>query len=141
MYTQKLVKKIRQSIPQLMMDDLHKLSSQCTRDQYSIFKDTITEEMKTLMSQYDTVQVKNNIKNWITRPKKQNINIMIINNEDLELSIKRIVFQHVQYNNMSNNKELQENQNQEPVLASNNIVQQVAQHQEMSELSISTLFQ
>ncbi|CAL6086049.1 Hypothetical_protein [Hexamita inflata] len=141
MYTQKLVKKIRQSIPQLMMDDLHKLSLQCTRDQYSIFKDTITEEMKILMSQYDTVQVKNNIKNWITRPKKQNINIMIINNEELELSIKRIVFQYVQYNNMSNNKELQENQNQEPVLAPINIIQQVAQYQEISEQSISTLFQ
>ncbi|CAL6097669.1 Hypothetical_protein [Hexamita inflata] len=133
MFTQKLVKKIKQIVPQKMMEDLHQLSIQCTQNQLSFFRDILIQEMEILMPKYDRVQAKDNIKNWITRAQQ---NTQIINNDDLELSIKRIVFENIQYNNMTNLQALQGYQEQNQQLFINQIYQETDNQELLDFLQI-----
>ncbi|CAL6066033.1 Hypothetical_protein [Hexamita inflata] len=61
-----LLQKMKKQIPDEMMEEFHKLSSQIPHSQMKIIKRAVVYYMSILMKDYDPLKVKEKLKNWIS---------------------------------------------------------------------------
>ncbi|CAL6064002.1 Hypothetical_protein [Hexamita inflata] len=87
-FLEQILPKTKIQIPADMMEELHKFSLCIYKDQLQIIRDAVVQNMNVLMKDYDTTQVKERLKNWITYNKP---NSQRLSEEEIKTNVRVIV--------------------------------------------------
>ncbi|CAL5999872.1 Hypothetical_protein [Hexamita inflata] len=103
MFLQKIFPKIQKRVSKQMMDDLQIIAKQLYPDQFQIAKNILVQEMNTNMKDYDIQNVKDNLKNWISRNK----NIQSKRLTDSEICLRFKILINKYYSELDTIKKMQ----------------------------------
>ncbi|CAL6087762.1 Hypothetical_protein [Hexamita inflata] len=94
LFWEQMLPQTKKSIPEQMVEELHKFLMCTQKDQSQIMKDAVINNLNVLMKDYDTFIVKEKMKNWIIYKELTGSQIsdsLRLSEEDIKTSVRTIV--------------------------------------------------